>query len=315
MNQDGLKSFLAVAREKSISKAAQSLYMTQPALSNRIRKLEEALGFPLLERNWDGAKLTKQGYYFLMYATQLVQDLNDSSTLLKDSFNERLISSYEEVTNQTDYLLIGIDTWLTPLFAKPIIHILNTRFPKLKFRFITRPTQVIVDLVKSHGIHVGIHYYIQTIPGVHNHPLIEKDGLLLIYPERLGVEIEPDIRNFDELQHLPFLLFDNPVLLTHRHTTTYLIKRLDIKKIQPVDDLHVAAAYISEGRAYTILPESCFLPVFGGQVPDVRILSLKEVLSSMSAQMIYTLSEPFAEAVECVRQHLTSTSFEFSYHG
>lgn len=50
MTQLELQAFLAVTRTGSFSQAAQSLFISQPALSRRIRTLEEELGFRLLER-------------------------------------------------------------------------------------------------------------------------------------------------------------------------------------------------------------------------------------------------------------------------
>ena len=50
MTQLELQAFLAVTRTGSFSQAAQSLFLSQPALSRRIRTLEEELGFRLLER-------------------------------------------------------------------------------------------------------------------------------------------------------------------------------------------------------------------------------------------------------------------------
>lgn len=50
MTQMELQAFLAVIRTGSFSQAAQSLFITQPALSRRIRALEEELGYRLLDR-------------------------------------------------------------------------------------------------------------------------------------------------------------------------------------------------------------------------------------------------------------------------
>ncbi|QTR05937.1 LysR family transcriptional regulator, partial [Saccharothrix algeriensis] len=61
---------------------AASLYVTQPTMSLRLRRLEEGLGFPLFERGWRGVTLTRQGAYFLPYAAQLVRDLASASEVL-----------------------------------------------------------------------------------------------------------------------------------------------------------------------------------------------------------------------------------------
>lgn len=56
-----LRSFLAVAREQSISGAARALHITQPSLSRQIMELEEEMGVKLFERGNRKITLTKQG--------------------------------------------------------------------------------------------------------------------------------------------------------------------------------------------------------------------------------------------------------------
>lgn len=81
MDFESLYSFLMVARTKSISKAAKQMHVTQPTLSARIRKLEEGLGFSLIERNWEGVRLTEKGRYFLPYVAQFLQDFSNALTV------------------------------------------------------------------------------------------------------------------------------------------------------------------------------------------------------------------------------------------
>ena len=49
---------IAIAEEKTLNKAAERLYLTQPALSQRLKKLEEELGTPLFIRTKDGLAIT-----------------------------------------------------------------------------------------------------------------------------------------------------------------------------------------------------------------------------------------------------------------
>ena len=67
-----LHVFLTVAREQSFSRAAEKLYRTQPAVSIVIRKLEEAVGQPLLVRGGRQVKLTDAGELLRDYAERLL---------------------------------------------------------------------------------------------------------------------------------------------------------------------------------------------------------------------------------------------------
>ena len=67
-----LRSFLAVAREQNISRAAQMLHITQPSLSRQIMDLEESLGLTLFLRGKRAMTLTDQGMLLRKRAEQIL---------------------------------------------------------------------------------------------------------------------------------------------------------------------------------------------------------------------------------------------------
>ena len=64
---------IAISEEKSISKAAEKLYITQPALSQRLKKLEEELGTPLFYRDSGGLALTDAGRIYINGGRSILQ--------------------------------------------------------------------------------------------------------------------------------------------------------------------------------------------------------------------------------------------------
>lgn len=70
-----LQCFVAVARERSVTKAAQKLATVQPALSRTLRELEEELGKKLFERTRDGLILTEAGETLYRYAFNGIQQV------------------------------------------------------------------------------------------------------------------------------------------------------------------------------------------------------------------------------------------------
>jgi len=72
-----LKTFIEVARNKSVSKAADKLFVTQPAVSMQIRQLEESFGLALLEPQGRNIKLTEAGQEFLTNAIAAISKLQD----------------------------------------------------------------------------------------------------------------------------------------------------------------------------------------------------------------------------------------------
>ena len=67
-----LDSFVTIAKVKSFSRAAEKLFLTQPALSNHISKLEKELGITLFERNNKKTELTQAGQQFYFSALEIL---------------------------------------------------------------------------------------------------------------------------------------------------------------------------------------------------------------------------------------------------
>jgi DNA-binding transcriptional LysR family regulator len=70
-------TFIEVAREKSVSKAAARLFVTQPAVSMQVRQLEDAFGLPLIEPAGRNIQLTGAGQEFLVHAIAAVGHFKD----------------------------------------------------------------------------------------------------------------------------------------------------------------------------------------------------------------------------------------------
>ena len=78
-----LRYFVAVASELHFARAAQRLFISQPALSQQIRSLEGELGFKLLERNSRGVRLTREGEAFLREAKIVVRDADHAAEVAR----------------------------------------------------------------------------------------------------------------------------------------------------------------------------------------------------------------------------------------
>jgi DNA-binding transcriptional LysR family regulator len=92
-----LRYFVTVAIELHYARAAQRLFISQPALSQQIRSLEGELGLKLLERNRRDVRLTPEGEAFLAEATAVVQQADralEVARALAEGATGRLRMSY-----------------------------------------------------------------------------------------------------------------------------------------------------------------------------------------------------------------------------
>lgn len=77
-----------IAEEKNITKAADRLYISQPALTYRLRNLENEFGAKLVSRHPNGVNLTPQGEYLLSYTVEMLLRLNKAKEHIKNMENK-----------------------------------------------------------------------------------------------------------------------------------------------------------------------------------------------------------------------------------
>ncbi len=73
-----LRYLLAIAEERHMGRAADRLHLSQPALSQQLRKLEQEVGSALFERHTRGMRLTPEGEVLVRYANQVVQKVREA---------------------------------------------------------------------------------------------------------------------------------------------------------------------------------------------------------------------------------------------
>lgn len=110
-----------VAETGSITKAASSLYVSQPALSQAIMKIEANLGVSLFTRNKKAFSLTPEGEYFVKKASEIMHYIN----LIDDAVNKQLQATSEE-------LRIGIPHYLGSKIIPPILKLYRNKYPDIR---------------------------------------------------------------------------------------------------------------------------------------------------------------------------------------
>jgi DNA-binding transcriptional LysR family regulator len=124
MDLDQLRTFLEIVRLKSFSKAAQTCFRTQPAISAQIRQLEQELNTTLFDRLGTRISLTPAGKIFAEYATQIL----DLRRQAQDAINEldrvprgELVIAANEAT--CIYVLPEVFSKFKQLFPNVQIHV------------------------------------------------------------------------------------------------------------------------------------------------------------------------------------------------
>ena len=107
MDKRDYELLLALDQHKNITKAAQSLYMTQPAITKRIQKMEEELHCPLLIRSKRGVLLTPAAESLLPCARTILKNMEQMEELAGGILPKIFIKRYMTQTTQKIYRTIS----------------------------------------------------------------------------------------------------------------------------------------------------------------------------------------------------------------
>lgn len=255
MNTDYLESFLAISKYKSLSRAAKSLYITQPTLSNRMNALEGFLNLKLFERSWKGVELTEHGMLFLPQALKMLDRL-DEFTSLSTSFvdvqHNPYLDSIEDIQNTFH---IGMNNYLVDTYAETIMQQMSGNFPNQQVRITTASTK---ELLKqcNYGVLDYVLYY-DFNPRFSNTELIKYEEMVVILNEKDYMAIKQDIKGLEQLQK-PLYLNSNPAQENYLTYFQRFQNFLDIANIQLVESLSLIRILTQAGKGYSILPETVY---------------------------------------------------------
>jgi DNA-binding transcriptional LysR family regulator len=121
--------FYTVAYHKNISAAAANLYISQPAVSKSIKRLEDEVGLKLFSRNSKGVELTAEGQVFYTYIKKALHTISDGEQVLTQLKNK------EQGT-----ITIGVSTTLCRHFLLPYLKPFIISYPQIKIKIVNKST-------------------------------------------------------------------------------------------------------------------------------------------------------------------------------
>jgi DNA-binding transcriptional LysR family regulator len=140
-----LQVFHAVAKHLSFTRAADALFMTQPAVTFQIRQLEEQYGRRLFERRHGGISLTPAGELVLSYAERILA--------LSDEMDTRLGELTGEMRGP---LLIGASTTIAEFMLPRVLGEFNALYPQVRACLSVANSASIESRVAEHTLDVGL---------------------------------------------------------------------------------------------------------------------------------------------------------------
>lgn len=171
----GKKYIYEVYREKSFSKAAQNLYISQPSLSAHVKKVENLVGSPIFDRSTSPLQLTEVGKVYIEAAEKIFQIEQNV---------ENYINNLS--TLKTGHLSIGASTLFAAYVLPPLITEFKQKFPDVHIQVTEGNTAQLESLLSNNSLDFVVdNYHYDSI--LYNKDLCCKENILLAVPKHFSV--------------------------------------------------------------------------------------------------------------------------------
>ena len=236
--------FYEVARCGNISRAAKELYISQPAISKAIGKLEESLGTRLFLRNSRGVQLTPEGNVLFQHVSDAFDSLSRGEKELKRIHDFHI-----------GQLKIGVSNTLCKYVLLPYLKSFVEKYPHVNITIESQSTAHTLEMLEARKIDIGLVAEPRARRGLNFTPVMEiHDGFVCTpaYMENLTLREgpAPDIFKTGNI-----MLLDRSNM-SRKHLDTYLSDRdIEVNQLLEVTDmaLLIQFARIGLGIACVIL--------------------------------------------------------------
>lgn len=240
-----LRLFLSVAAEGSISKAARTHGIAQPALTRQVQLLEAEIGARLFDRSTRGLRLTDTGQ-FLKDALEL--PLSEVETALRSarSFSGQIKAS----------LTLGMPPAISELFGPRLVTRLRKELPNIALRVVEEDSTKLAFELSRRLVDTAI--LVSTIPEQRvSRTQVLSEPLMLVGAGNAAV-LQHDAVLFRDIEGIPLVLPSAPSGVRINLERAAEAAGLKIAPALEVDSIELTKQIVQQGDAFTILPERAF---------------------------------------------------------
>jgi len=225
--------------EKNITKTAERLYISQPALTYRIQQIEKEYATTLIVRGKKGIEFTPQGEYLVNYAKEMLLKAQKTKEAIKNM--ERKVQGMLRLGTSSNFAHYRL-----PKLLKNFL----TEYPDVEINLKTGWSSDVIQLVYKDEVHVGI------IRGDYQWPeqkhLLAEEPLFIASKEKFAIA---------ELPRLPRI---NYMTDAHLKQTidTWWKNRFTVppRIMMEVDKIETCKELVLHGLGYSIFPSLCLRP-------------------------------------------------------
>jgi LysR family transcriptional regulator, hydrogen peroxide-inducible genes activator len=237
-----LRYFVAVADERSFSRAAAKVRVAQPSLSQQIRKLEAEVGQPLFDRLPRSVVLTEAGRCFIDYARQILASIGDARRCV-DELKGEIAGN----------LAVGAIPTIAPYVLPELVVTFQKHYPQVTLEIVEDVTEGITRRIEAGELDVAVASTCQQSP-TRRRESLGSEPLLALVPEGHPLA-KKDLIEFDDLKSQRFLLLHEMHCLSQQVNHLLEARRLRPEIALAGSQLSTIANMVAASIGVSIVPQ------------------------------------------------------------
>ena len=241
-----LLAFEAVVEHRSFTRAAESLYLTQPAITRQIAALEHSLKTRLFERMGRLVQLTPSGEKLHLYALEILRLSNEA---------EQVVGDVE--TGKSGRLAVGANSTTAAYFLPQRLRRFRESYPGVELSVHTGASSKVAEMALSGLVDVGIVTGYKEQSGVVAIPLTEFETGVVVYPEHelaTRKNGEKEGIRAEELSGYPLILMESGANLRTYVDRLLLSVGVEPRVTMELDNVEAIKKMIEARHGISLLP-------------------------------------------------------------
>ncbi len=235
-----LRYFEALSRHRHFGRAAEASAISQPALSQQIKELEEILGAPLVERAPREIRLTALGEDFALRAREVLRSVDELAALARASTGPL-----------SGRLRLGIIPTIAPYLLPQLIRDLGALFPGLELRPREAVTERLVRDLTEGRLDLALIALPISEPALVEHRLFDEEFLLV----RPLADASSPVPRLEDLSRMPLLLLEEGHCFRDQALAACKLPRTPTGDIMEGSSLSTLVQMVGAGIGVTLIPE------------------------------------------------------------
>ncbi len=234
-----LRYFVKIVEAGSFSRAAATIHVAQPALSQQVAELEEEMGLKLLHRTPRGVQPTPAGEVFFERASSILRRLDELPGILK--------SSTGQIAGTVS---LGIVASLAEVLIGPIVEHFKSTLPKVMLKCSDGDSKTLGARVQAHQLDLAVIFEHELVPAFSRTPMFSQRFYLI----GKGLPGKPRSSiSLDEIAKLPLVLPGEHNERRRVIDRAFALSKLTPNVIAETDNLSSELSAVRTGVGHTIL--------------------------------------------------------------